>query len=244
MTRKIKHLLPTFSTVEHLQLDVSELAELQNCVRKLETEFKSALEVNKKLCGVHYDLTSEVYKNFFQISLTDSSIDNEEVSIDDLAEIAKEFNKDGRIKGVRKKMQVSSDMNSIHNEATFTHKTAIYNRYADTFDKVLSKFKGTPTRIRLVKLEAGSSISPHIDYDPSYAVRIIIPIFAEPECANLFWVKNKIESVLFMPGKAYFLNTGYKHAVINFSKHDRYTLMISVNSTEDIQHLLDATVYI
>lgn len=238
MTQKIKHLLPTHSIVEHLQLEPSLLAELQTCVCELETEFKSALEVNKKLCGVHYDLTNEVYKNFFQISLTDSELPNEEVTIDDLEMIDKEFHKEGKIKGMRQKKMLSTDENSIHNEATFVHKTETYKRYAPLFDKVLSKFKGTPTRIRLVKLGAGHSITPHIDYDPSYAVRIIIPVFAEPECVNLFWVKNNIESVLFTPGNAYFLNTGYKHAVTNFSKHDRYTFMISIKGTEDINHLM------
>ena len=84
MSQKIKHLLPTHSVLEHLRLESSLLAELQTCVLELESEFKSALEVNKKLCGVHYDLTSEVYKNFFQISLTDSELPNEEVTIDDL----------------------------------------------------------------------------------------------------------------------------------------------------------------
>lgn len=238
MTQKIKHLLPTYSVLEHLQLEPLLLTELQTCVRELESEFKSALEVNKKLCGVHYDLTSEVYKNFFQISLTDSELPNEEVSIDELEMIAKDFHKEGKVKGMRQKKKLSTDENSIHNEATFVHKTETYNKYASVFDKVLDKFKGTPTRIRLVKLEAGHSITPHIDYDPSYAVRIVIPVFAEPECVNLFWIKNSIESVLFTPGNAYFLNTGYKHAVTNFSKHDRYTFMISIKGTEDINHLI------
>jgi hypothetical protein len=238
MAQKIKHLLPTYSILDHLNVEPELLSQLQTCVRELESEFKSALEVNKKLCGVHYELTSEVYKNFFQISLTDSALPNEEVTIDELEMIAKDFHKDGKIKGMRQKKLLSIDENSIHNEATFVHKTDTYKRYATVFDKLLAKFKGVPTRIRLVKLEAGHSITPHIDYDPSYAVRIIIPVFAEPECVNLFWVKNKLESATLIPGKAYFLNTGYKHAVMNFSKYDRYTFMISINGIEDINHLI------
>jgi hypothetical protein len=106
------------------------------------------------------------------------------------------------------------------------------------FDGILSKFRGKTTRVRLVKLDSGSSVAPHIDYDPSYAVRIIIPIIASPECINITWAKNEVHSTFFEPGKAYFLNTGYKHAVVNMSKHARYTFMISVTGTADIDHLI------
>ncbi len=60
-----------------------------------------------------------------------------------------------------------------------------------------------------------------------------------PECVNIFWAKNQVHSIAFEPGKAYFLNTGYKHAVMNFNKHDRYTFMISIDGTEDINHLIE-----
>lgn len=238
MTQKIKHLLPAYSILDHLKLEPEVLHDLQTCVRDLELEFKSVVEVNRKLGSVHYDLANEVYNNFLQIGLTDSKISTEEVSISEIETISKNFNKDGKIKGMRQKKLASEDKNSIHNEANFIYKTEVYNRYAHLFDKVLTKIKGTPTRIRLVKLAAGNSVTPHIDYDPSYAVRIIIPLLAEPECVNLFWVKNEVKAMTFTPGNAYFLNTGYKHAVINYSKHDRYTFMISVNGTSDIDHLL------
>jgi hypothetical protein len=231
---KLKHKLPTYSVIDHLCIDDTLLKELTNCVAELNAEFKSVLEVNKGLCGVHHELAKSVYDNFFQIALTDSIVENNSISLDECEIVHNTLNANG----YRHKQILVKDDNSVLNEATYIKKNDTYNKYAHIFDKIISKFKGTPTRIRLVKLEAGSNITPHIDYDPSYAVRIIIPVIADIDCVNIFWVKNNVESVTFKPGSAYFLNTGYKHAVMNFSKHDRYTFMISVDGTEDINHLI------
>lgn len=231
---KLKHKLPTYSVIDHLCIDDTLLAELTKCITELNDEFRSVLEVNKGLCGVHHELAKSVYDNFFQIALTDSTVENNDISLDECEVVHDSLNSNG----YRHKQLLVKDDNSVLNEATYTKKNDTYNKYAHIFDKIVSKFKGSPTRIRLVKLEAGSNITPHIDYDPSYAVRIIIPVIADMDCVNVFWVKNNVESVTFRPGNAYFLNTGYKHAVMNFSKHDRYTFMISVDGTEDINHLI------
>lgn len=231
---KLKHRLPTYSVIDHLCLNALLLSELEKCIVELNDEFKSVLEVNKGLCGVHHELAKSVYDNFFQIGLTDSINENKPITIDECEVIHDALH----TSGYRHKQSLVIDKNSVLNESTYTVKNDTYNRYAPIFDKIIEKFKGKPTRIRLVKLGTGTSILPHIDYDPSYAVRIIIPIFADSECVNLFWVKNNVECVTFIPGNAYFLNTGYKHAVMNFSKHDRYTFMISVDGTEDINHLI------
>jgi hypothetical protein len=231
---KLKHRLPAYSILDHLCLDNALLEELTACVHELNDEFKTLLEVNKGFCGLNHEFTKSAYDNFFQVSLTDSTVVSKDISMDE-CEVT---NKTLHVNGHRNKQALALDKNSVLNESTYTEKTDTYKKYAHIFDKVLSKFKGSPTRIRLVRLSAGTNIIPHIDYDPSYAVRIIIPIIADSECVNLFWVKNKVESVSLEPGNAYFLNTGYKHAVMNFSKHDRYTFMISINGTEDIQHLL------
>ena len=66
--------------------------------------------------------------------------------------------------------------------------------------------------------------------DHKFRQKVFIPIISEKECVNLFWVKNNVEAVTFTPGNAYFLNTGFKHAVINYSDKDRYTFMITLNA--------------
>jgi len=235
---KLKHRLPSYSVIEDLSLNENQLLGLVNCIHELESEFKSVLEVNKELCGIHHDLASKVYENFFQISLTDSTVENKLITLEECELVDEEIHSKGLIKSYRKRIELTTSDSSPMNESTYTTKTKIYDSYAEIFDSIFSKIKGKSTRARLVKLNAGSNVTPHIDYDPSYATRIVIPIIADNECLNVFWVKNKIETVAFIPGKAYFLNTGYKHAVMNFSKHDRYTLLISIYGTEDINHLL------
>jgi hypothetical protein len=235
---KLKHRLPAYSIIEHLCLENDLLEDLIKCVNELNNEFKSVLEVNKGLCGIHHELSKSVYDNFFQIGLTDSTLENKEITLDECEVVHESLHHNGVLSNHKRKQSLVVDATSVMNESTYTVKTEIYKRYSSVFDSIINNFKGKPTRIRLVKLEAGSNVSPHIDYDPSYAVRIIIPIIADPECVNVFWVKNDVEATTFVPGKAYFLNTGYKHAVMNMSKCDRYTFMISINGTEDIDHLI------
>jgi hypothetical protein len=236
---KLKHRLPSYSIVDHLSLTQPQLESLVACVHELESEFKSVLEVNKELCGIHHDLASKVYENFFQISLTDSTVENKSISMEECEIVDQTLHGNSIVQNYRKRIELTTSETSPMNESTYTAKTKIYDKYAEIFDSIFSNIKGKSTRARLVKLGAGSNVTPHIDYDPSYAVRIIIPIIADNECLNVFWVKNNIETVAFTPGKAYFLNTGYKHAVMNFSKYDRYTLLISINGTQDIDHLLN-----
>lgn len=239
MTKKLKHLLPTHSVLEHCSLDENTLQEMIQCVNELSSEFKTTIEVNKKLCSVHNDLTHSSYSSFYQIALTDTNVENDEISFEELDKINKKLNSGSQVENYRLKQKLSTEENNPMNESTFIVKTDTYKRYQSLFDKILNKLKGTPTRIRLVKLQAGASITPHIDYDPSYSVRVIIPILSEKECVNLFWVKNNVEAITFKPGNAYFLNTGFKHAVINYSDKDRYTFMITVKTTKDIDHLLN-----
>lgn len=236
---KLKHRLPSHSVIDHLSLTETQLESLINCVRELESEFRSVLEVNKELCGIHHDLASRVYDNFFQISLTDSTVENKTTTLEECEIVDESIHSKGLVKSYRERIALTTGKDSPMNESNYTAKTKIYEKYSEIFDNIFANIKGVSTRARLVKLSSGSNVTPHIDYDPSYAVRIIIPIIADNECLNVFWVKNNIETVAFTPGKAYFLNTGYKHAVMNFSKHDRYTLLISINGTQDIDHLLD-----
>lgn len=242
MTKKLKHLLPTHSILEHCSLDRVTLNKMiALCLDELNSDFKTTIEVNKQLCSVHNKLTHSSYDSFYQIALTDSVSQNNSVTFEDLDNINMELNAGSRTKNYRQKQKLSTVTDGPMNESSFTDKTEIYKRHAELFDSILDKLRGQSSRIRLVKLEAGSSITPHIDYDPSYSVRIIIPILAEKDCVNLFWVKNNIEAVSFEPGKAYFLNTGFKHAVVNYSDKDRYTFMITMKDTKDIDHLLDET---
>jgi hypothetical protein len=237
MQRKIKHRLPAFSVLEHLSPSVETLRGLQNCVQLLNDQFVSVFEINKSLCSIHHGLASKVYDNFFQIALTDS-VASSAPNSPTCEEESEKMKSRSATESLRLRKEISTSENSPFNERSYTKKTEIYRQYQSLFDQVTAAAKGRPTRIRLVRLAAGTTVPPHIDYDPSYAVRIIIPIFSDPECLNLFWIKNQVQSVFLEPGKAYFLNTGYKHAVVNLSDKDRYTFMVTIEGSEDIDHLM------
>jgi hypothetical protein len=235
--KRLKHLLPAYAELEHISIDTETLDSLVEVIQSMENKFKSVYEINKELCGIHHSLASSVYDNFFQISLTDSEFNNE-TTVEDCEITHNELVSNGIIKSIRAKKEISAAWNSPLNELTYTKKTQVYEDNKDLFDRVITQFKSPATRIRLVKLDGNTNLAPHIDYDPSYAVRIIIPIISSPECVNLFWIKNEIKSVWLQPGKAYFLNTGFKHAVSNMGKDARYTFMISLNGTQDIENLI------
>ncbi len=110
---KLKHQLPTYSIIDHLSLDEELLMELQNCVSELNSEFKSVLEVNKGLCGVHHDLLKSVYDNFFQISLTDSVVENKNITMDECEVVHDNLYKNG----YRHKQSLALDDTSVLNES-------------------------------------------------------------------------------------------------------------------------------
>lgn len=227
MTTKLKHLLPAYSVITHLSISDIQCQELKDTVLRLQDEFKTITEANRGLVELHSNLVKQISDSVYEINLTDS-----------LGNLSVNSNTDNsKTNTYRKKIDYSIS-NSILNEHTYTEKTKVYSDNAILFDSILSNFKGNPTRIRITKLAAGKSITPHIDYDPSYSVRIIIPIIGDEHCVNLFWVKNKVESAILKPGSAYFLNTGYKHSVVNLGTTDRYALMISVNGSDDIKDLI------
>lgn len=235
---KLKHKLPLIAELSHINLTNNELKEAVNLVKTLDNQFVNVIDANKKLCGIHHILASDAYNNFLQISLTDSLI-NTDTTLDDCVLEHDRLQASGRISSMKLKLQEVTSDYSVYNEKLYTEKTQIYHDNKKLFEGIFSKFKSKPIRARLVKLCAGTSVTPHIDYDPSYAVRVIIPLISTEDCVNMFWRKNTPESYYLKPGIAYFLNTGYRHAVINWSKTDRYTILVSVDGTEDINNLLN-----
>jgi hypothetical protein len=235
---RLKHKLPIYSEVSHLSLTGDELIQLKKIVDELNTQFKSVLEINKLLCGIHHSLATSVYDNFMQIGLTDCETNTQDTTIEQCDNINSGIMSEGLIKSIKSKKRQSTDINSPLNERMYTVKNDVYLKYAATFDGIFSKFKSKPTRIRLVKLNAGTIVSPHIDYDPSYSVRIIIPIVSPSDCLNIFWNHGDTVSFNMKDGTAYFLNTAYRHAVVNLSDEDRYTLLVSVDGTDDIDDLI------
>jgi hypothetical protein len=235
---KLKHLLPPFKLLDNIHLSSGLIKDLQNLVTNLDDQFKPLIDVNKTASQIHRNLVEDSYENFYEIALTDSAVTNTSIDFNSLKVLDQNLDLGSKAKSFRNKKELMFNENSLLNESLHNIRTKYYEQYQELIDKVVDQFKSKPSRIRLGKVFAGKHISPHIDYDPSYKVRIIIPIISDKDCINTFWVKNEIISTTFNEGNAYFLNTGYRHAVMNFSKNDRYTLMISLDNQQDIAHLL------
>lgn len=231
MSEKLKYRLPLCAELKSGQLTGQELAQWQNIVKTHDSEFDTALAVNSQLCRFHPHLTTTAYDDLLQIGVTDSVLTNQALDLD-------HFSQSATLGNYKQKLKLANDINSVFSEHSFTNPTAFYTKYKNLVTQTLTKFQSVPTRIRLVKLIPGRSIPPHIDYDPSYAVRIIIPIISPDDCLNIFWFKNQIQTIHLSEGHCYFLNTGFRHAVVNMSTENRYTLMVTLNGSEDIKDLL------
>ena len=102
---------------------------------------------------------------------------------------------------------------------------------------IAENFKAESCRTRIHWLPKGKEIQPHIDYDASYAVRIVVPISGTDNVINAFWPKNQREEYnLKADGSAYFINIGYKHAVEHNGSEDRIALLFTLKSQEDVEN--------
>jgi hypothetical protein len=102
------------------------------------------------------------------------------------------------------------------------------------FEEIVTQCKSPASRIRITKLAPGKMIPWHVDYDVSYGVRVIVPIYGDNNVINLFKRNNKIEAYNLKNGVANFLNIGYTHGVVSMSKKARLALMFTLDGTKDI----------
>ncbi len=102
--------------------------------------------------------------------------------------------------------------------------TEILSRCA-YYQSVLTAFRCPLTSVRLLRLQAGSSIRPHRDYRLGYEdgeVRLHIPVITNPAVA--FFLDG--ERVPLAEGECWYVNVNLKHWVENQSATDRIHLVI------------------
>jgi len=92
-------------------------------------------------------------------------------------------------------------------------------------------------RVRITKLDPGTNVPMHIDYDPTYATRVIVPVYSNPGVKNRFKVRGEEVETYLEPGKAYFFNTGFAHGVFNESDETRVAFMFSLDGQDDIENI-------
>lgn len=206
---KRKHHLP-FIAKFNVNIDLHRLQ--QEC-NNFATKFTDVISANPNLCMNHEELVKSVYNNFQQINLTEHN--------GELMEFTPSIKE--RIK--RKE------------EALFNKPTEDYlNSY---FKEIVDQFKSPAMRVRITKLAPGKEIPYHVDYDPTYAVRVIVPIFTNKGVKNFFKIKDEVKEYHLEAGQAYFLNTGFSHAVENQSDEPRIALMFSLDGQEDLENITE-----
>lgn len=193
-------------TIAEFDLDI-DLGELRRQTNALADKYVDVMSANPALCMNHKDLVKQVYDNFNQINLTTPS--------ELLPHTA----------SIKERLRRKEE--HLYNVPTPEYAGSV-------FESIVTQLESPASRIRLTKLEAGKEIPFHVDYDVSYAVRCIVPIYTNEGVINLFKRDNEIEEYHLEAGKAYFLNIGYPHSVVNSSDESRIALMFSLEGTNDI----------
>lgn len=193
-------------TIADFKLKI-DLEKLQKETDLLAEKFVDVRTANPMLCDNHMTLVEQVYDNFEQINLTTPS------EILPYTASIKER--------LRRKEEHLYNVPTADFEGSY-------------FQEIVSQLKSTASRVRITKLAPGKTIPFHVDYDVSYAVRCICPIYGDGNVINLFKRDDKIEAYTLEPGHAYFLNIAYPHAVINMSNRPRIALMFSLSGQEDL----------
>lgn len=101
--------------------------------------------------------------------------------------------------------------------------------------EVINTFKGEVTRTRIAIMKPGGSIKPHIDYNTDYSVRYHIPLKTNKDCGFRCVDKRGRTEEIHMPvGECWFLNQGFRHSAWNNGDAERWHLILSVLTQEDI----------
>ena len=196
-------------SMANLNLDIN-LNKLQGEMIRLAEKFVDVRTANPMLCMNHEELVQTVYDNFEQINLTTPS--------EILPHTA----------SIKERLRRREE--HLYNIPTedYTH---------SVFEKIVTQLKAPASRIRITKLAPGKTIPFHVDYDVSYGVRCIVPIYGDNNTVNLFKRDGKLEAYNLENGNAYFLNIGYPHAVVNMSNKPRIALMFTLDGTEDLNNV-------
>jgi hypothetical protein len=196
-------------SIHNFNLDIN-LKTLQDATTLLAEKFVDVRTANPMLCMNHEELVQSVYDNFEQINLTTPS--------EILPHTA----------SIKERLRRREE--HLYNVPTPEY-TGSY------FEEIVTQLKAPASRIRITKLAPGKTIPFHVDYDVSYGVRCIVPIFGDKQVINLFRRDGKLEAYNLDNGNAYFLNIGYPHAVVNMSSKPRIALMFTLNGSVDLENI-------
>ncbi len=224
--RTWKHYLPSYFKLSCFQF---EIGRLQKDVRNLAESFSDIYETNDALCKNHPKLAETVQDHYEQVSLTGFNPDMAEKRFQTFKAMPVSSPK-SKTDLYRLKTQPRLDEPRM-DERNYDLPT---DAYSGTYiENCVNQFEESPMRVRLVKLKPGKMVDFHIDYDPSFAMRIIVPVFTNDQVINYTKRGREIESVhMAADGCPWFLNTGFSHAAENRGKEDRIILMFSLTPSD------------
>ena len=202
-----KYQLPTCAKLTHINIDLNKLKKECDNLAEKYTDVRSA---NPMLCDNHIELVKNVYDNFEQINLTEPS------------EILP---------------YTSSIKERLKRREEHLYNVPTQDYQGSYIQSIIKQCKAPASRVRITKLAPGKEIPFHVDYDVSYAVRCICPIYSSDLVINKFKREEKIEEYILEEGNAYFLNIAYPHAVYNTSDKPRIALMFSLDGQDDLENI-------
>ena len=223
-----KYRLPCAHKLSHIKFD---LRKLKRALKAFENQFTDVYEANKGLFLNHQRLASSIKDYFFQVSLTKCSTLIESSAFENY----KNKEKESRSQKYRRAVSRRTDFPWM-DEHNWNVPTKLFQD--SYFYECVKSFKNPAIRVRLTTLEPGKVVTPHIDYDVDYAVRIVVPIYTNKQCWNYFWRRGqKFKVHIPADGHPWFLNVGFKHSVENLGDSSRIVFMFSLAGTDDIQYL-------
>jgi len=199
----------TLPSIANLKLNI-DLERLRDEVDALAHKFVDVRSANPGLCMNHEDLVKDVYDNFEQINLTTPS---ETLPFEP---------------SIKKRLKRREE--HLYNVPTSDY-------IGSYIESIVLQCQAPASRIRITKLAAGKTIPFHVDYDVSYGVRVIIPVYTNERVVNLFNRDKELETYHLEAGEANFLNIGYPHAVNNMGTEPRIALMFTLDGVQDIEQL-------
>jgi|TARA_R110000764_G_scaffold228610_3_gene319215 hypothetical protein len=137
---------------------------------------------------------------------------------------------------IKTKDKLSGKAGHLLNEYNWG-KPAEFYKDSELHEHITDLFKAPVIRVRYSKMKPGAQITPHIDYNTTYAVRFIIPIDGNEGVENKFWLKKEENTFNLEHGKVYFLNIGYTHAVYHKGTSERRYLIGSLGGQQDIESI-------
>lgn len=218
--RKVwKHHLPSYYPLTRYRFDITKLRE---ATLDASDYFTDVFQSNSDLCKNNPELTDKVYDHYEQVSLTKFNGASAPVPAADLTARTSM----SRTQEYRQKIGKRFD-NPQMDERNYNLPTELYS--GSHFEACVSQFNAAPMRVRLVKLKPGKVVDFHIDYDPSFSVRIVVPVFTNEHVWNYTKRGNELEKIhLPADGTPWFLNTGFSHSAVNEGDSERIILMFSL----------------